>query len=328
MNKKDLLYNNYKNEKIYKYEIDNNYYKSYGNISRDRISLGLSSSQLKDLRTVVCLLSDKQYKLLCDVITNVKNLGINITYSDILFLAKEILSSDKLGYNSSKPVVQTPKETEEEKKKREEKERLERERREKERLERERLERERRERERLEKEAFAKRVIDKFMNDITNKQINQNFRGWVLPNGLLISQYNETTEAYMSSSPRRQDHSSLIKTFMAGLEDFDKDAYDRIQSLYSGYLNLYGLRSGDIDETFAVERLGWMQVSVCGTKVIAYRAERWQDRILRPFFMDYGFKYIVQDKGRSYEMEFAHLYDHMDEIMELGLRKRYQRVLK
>ena len=328
MNKKDLLYNNYKNEKIYKYEFDNNYYKSYGNISRDRISLGLSSSQLKDLRTVVSLLSDKQYKLLSDVITNAKNLGINITYSDILFLAKEILSSDKLGYNSSKPVAQTPQETEEEKKKREEKERLERERREKERLERERLERERRERERLEKEAFAKRVIDKFMSDITNKQINQNFRGWVLPNGLLISQYNETTEAYMSSSPRRQDHSSLIKTFMAGLEDFDKDAYERVQSLYSGYLNLYGLRSGDIDETFAVERLGWMQVSVCGTKVIAYRAERWQDRILRPFFMDYGFKYIVQDKGRSYEMEFAHLYDHMDEIMELGLRKRYQRVLK
>ena len=114
MNKKDLLYNNYKKEKIYKYELDNNYYKSYGNISKDRISLGLSSSQLKDLRTVVSLLSDKQYKLLSDVITNAKNLGINVTYSDILFLAKEILSSDKLGYNSSKPVAQTPKETEEE----------------------------------------------------------------------------------------------------------------------------------------------------------------------------------------------------------------------
>ena len=182
--------------------------------------------------------------------------------------------------------------------------------------------------ERLEKEAFAKKVIDKFMSDITNKKANQNFRGWVLPNGLLISQYNETQDAHMDKTPRRQDHSSLTKTFMAGLEEFDKDAYDRIQILYDEYLKLYGVHSGDYDESFAVERLGWMQVSVCGTKVIAYRAERWQDRILRPFFMDYGFKYVVQDSGRSYEMEFAYLYDHMDEIMELGLKKRYQRALK
>lgn len=318
MNKKDLLYNNYKYEKIYKYDIDNNYYKSYGNISRDRIRLGLSDSQLKDLRISLGLLNDKQYKLLNDVIINAQNLGISISYSDLLFLVKEILSINKFGYNSTRPETQKPKETEEEKKRREEKERL----------ERERLERERREKERREKEAFAKRVIDKFMSDITNKQINQNFRGWVLPNGLLISQYNETTDAYMGGSPRRQDHSSLIKTFMAGLEEYDKEAYDRMQKLYVDYLNLYRVRNGDFDETFAVECLGWMQVSVCGTKVIAYRAERWQDRILRPFFMDYGFKYIVQDKGRSYEMEFAHLYDHMDEIMELGLRKRYQRVLK
>lgn len=318
MNKKDLIYNNYKYEKIYKYDIDNNYYKTYGNISRDRIRLGLSDAQLKDLRISLSLLNDKQYKLLSDVVTNAQNLGISISYSDLLFLTKEILSTNKFRYNSTRPETQKPKETEDEKKKREEKERL----------EREHIERERREKERLEKEAFAKRVIDKFMSDITNKQINQNFRGWVLPNGLLISQYNETTDAYMGGSPRRQDHSSLIKTFMAGLEEYDKEAYDRMQKLYVDYLNLYRLRNGDFDETFAVECLGWMQVSVCGTKVIAYRAERWQDRILRPFFMDYGFKYIVQDKGRSYEMEFAHLYDHMDEIMGLGLRKRYQRVLK
>ena len=143
-----------------------------------------------------------------------------------------------------------------------------------------------------------------------------------------LSYTNETTDAYMSGSPRRQDHSSLVKTFMAGLEEFDIDMYNRIQKIYGDYLSLYGVRSGDYDESFAVEKLGWMQVSVCGSRIIAYRAERWQDRILRPFFMDYGFTYIVQDKGRSYEMEFAHLYDHMDEIMELGLRKRYQRILK
>lgn len=326
--KKDYLYNNYKDEKIYNYIDDNIYYKSYGNISRDNIKLVLTNSELIELRRNLSLLSDSQYKLLNDILIKAINLGINISYSDILALTKEILSSSKVKDNTIKPATQTSIETEEEKRKREERERLERERREKERLERERLERERREKERLEKEAFAKKVIDKFMGDITNKKANQNFRGWVLPNGLLISQYNETTDAYMNSTPRRQDHSSLVKTFMAGLVEYDKDAYDRIQMLYNEYLRTNGVRAGDYDESFAVERLGWMQVSVCGTKVIAYRAERWQDRILRPFFIDYGFTYIVQDRGRSFEMEFAYLYDHMDEIMELGLKKRYQRILK
>lgn len=329
MRKYDLIYDKYKNEKIYKYDLDNNYYKSYGKISNDRIRLGLSEAEIRELRRVISLLSDKQYKLLSDSITTLKNLGFDVTYKDVLLLSKEILSSSKIKDNiNNKSTTQTPIETEEEKRKREERERLDRERRERERQERERLEKERREKERLAKEAFTKRIIDKFMADITNKQVNQYFRGWVLPNGLLISQYNETTEAYMSNSPRRQDHSSLIKTFMAGLEEFDKSSYDRMQELYRGYLNLYGSSVGDFDESFAVETLGWMQVSVCGSKVIAYRGERWQDRILRPFFMDYGFKYMISDKGRSYEMEFAHLYDHMDEIMELGLRKRYQRVLK
>lgn len=329
--KKELLYNNYeknknyiyKDEKIYNYKIDNNYYKSYGKISRDTIRLALSSEEIKELRSYLALLSDTQYKALNELVVNTRNLGIKLTYRDLLFLTKELLSTGSK--KKSDFVIQTKMETEEEKKQREERERLEREKRERERIERERLERERRERE---KEERIKRIINKFMNDITNKQVNGNFRGWVLPNGLLISQYNETTDAYMSGSPRRQDHSSLVKTFIAGLEEYDKEAYDRIQKLYSDYLNLYGVRSGDYDESFAVEKLGWMQVSVCGTKVIAYRAERWQDRILRPFFMDYGFKYVVQDSGRSYEMEFAYLYDHMDEIMELGLKKRYQRVLK
>ena len=329
--KKELICNNYKedkicnykDEKIYNYKIDNSYYKSYGKISRDTIRLVLSDDELKELRLHLSLLSDREYKALNEFVVNARNLGIKLTYHDLLFLTNELLTSRSRKNSSS--VGQTQIETEAEKKQREEKERLEREKRERERIERERLERERRERE---KEERIKKIINKFLSDITSKQANGNFRGWVLPNGLLISQYNETTDAYISSSPRRQDHSSLVKTFMAGLEEYDRDAYDRIQSLYNDYLSFYGVRGGDYDESFAVERLGWMQVSVCGSRVIAYRAERWQDRILRPFFMDFGFTYLVQDKGRSYEMEFAYLYDHMDEIMELGLRKRYQKVLK
>lgn len=329
--KKELLYNNYKedkicnykDEKIYNYKIDNSYYKSYGKISRDTIKLVLSDDELKELRLHLSLLSDREYKALNEFVVNARNLGIKLTYHDLLFLTNELLTSRSRKNSSS--VGQTQIETEAEKKQREEKERLEREKRERERIERERLERERRERE---KEERIKKIINKFLSDITSKQVNGNFRGWVLPNGLLISQYSETTDAYISSSPRRQDHSSLVKTFMAGLEEYDRGAYDRMQTLYSNYLSLNGVSGGDYDESFAVETLGWMQVSVCGSRVIAYRAERWQDRILRPFFMDYGFKYIVQDRGRSYEMEFAHLYDNMDEILELGLRKRYQRVLK
>ena len=320
--KKELLYNDYKEKNNIYYKIENSYYKSYGKISRDTIKLGLSDYEISELRKNLSLLSDRQYKLLSDFLVNASNSGINITYSDLLFLVKEIVSSSRKNTSS---VQKTKIETEEERKQREEKERLDREKRERERIERERLERERRERE---KEERIKRTIGKFLSDITTKQANGNFRGWVLPNGLLISQYNETTDAYMSGSPRRQDHSSLVKTFMAGLEEFDIDSYKCIKELYSNYLSLYGVKNADYDESFAVEKLGWMQVSVCGSRIIAYRAERWQDRILRPFFIDYGFTYIVQDKGRSYEMEFAHLYDHMDEIMELGLRKRYQRILK
>ena len=50
---KELLYNKYKgeniyiykDEKIYDYQIDNSYYKSYGKISRDTIKLTLSDDK-------------------------------------------------------------------------------------------------------------------------------------------------------------------------------------------------------------------------------------------------------------------------------------------
>ena len=79
--------------------------------------------------------------------------------------------------------------------------------------------------------------------------------------------------------------------------------------------------SSDLDESFAVETLGWMQIAHFGRKNIVYRGERWQDRLLRPFLVDYGFRYEIANSGKSYELEFASLYDHIDEIIRLGLEK-------
>lgn len=311
-NKEIIYYNNYKiiNNK---YNYDSGYYKSYGNISNVDDSTYTSVSGF-DLMSIY---NDLSSFLNADEIIRIKriyqasiNLGLNITANDIYMLAQKIvlersnLSADK--YQEQINISQK----EEEK-----------------RLERERLEKERQERERLEKEAQVKKIIDSFLQDITNKQVNDDFRGWVLPNGLLMSQYNETKETYTGDYPSRQDHSSLVSTFISGVEEYDKEAYETINALYETYKQNYGIDTNML-ESFAVERLGWMQVSVCGTKTIAYRAERWQDRILRPFFVDYGFRYDINDNGRSYEMEFAHLYDHMDEIMQLGLQKKYSRSLK
>ena len=39
-------------------------------------------------------------------------------------------------------------------------------------------------------EARKKEIIDSFLSDITKKQGSENFRGWVLPNGELLSQYS------------------------------------------------------------------------------------------------------------------------------------------
>ncbi|MDD6271923.1 MAG: hypothetical protein PUA90_00175 [bacterium] len=300
---KEIIYcNNYKiiNNK---YNYDSGYYKSYGNISNVDDSTYPSISGF-DLMSIY---NDLSSFLSADEIIRIKriyqasiNLGLNVTANDIYMLAQKIvlersnLSADK--YQEQINISQ-----------KEEEKRL--------------------ERERLEKEAQVKKIIDSFLQDITNKQVNDDFRGWVLPNGLLMSQYNETKETYTGDYPSRQDHSSLVSTFISGVEEYDKEAYETINALYEAYKQNYGIDANML-ESFAVERLGWVQVSVCGTKTIAYRAERWQDRILRPFFVDYGFRYDINDNGRSYEMEFAHLYDHMDEIMQLGLQKKYSRSLK
>lgn len=175
-------------------------------------------------------------------------------------------------------------------------------------------------------EARKKEIIDSFLSDITKKQGSENFRGWVLPNGELLSQYSEIGKI---EGGTRQDHSSLFKTFMAGLEDYDIDAFDRIYALYEEYLDSYGMKGVDFSESFAVEVLGWMQINICGYKIILYQGERWQDRILRPFLVDYGFKYHIRNAKGNYNTNgLDTLYDHINEILELGLTKKYSDTLE
>ncbi len=174
-----------------------------------------------------------------------------------------------------------------------------------------------------EEEKRANPLVEKFLSDIRNKQGNASFRGWMLPNGELLSQYVDTTEGTRGV---RQDHAKLFKVFFAGLEKYNKDAYDIMKKLYDNYLAAHGFRVGDWDESFAVEALGWMQIAHNGRMRILYRGERWQDKLIRPFLIDYGFNFEISDFGDCHYVEFMSIYDHIDEIISLGLEQKYGRL--
>lgn len=179
-------------------------------------------------------------------------------------------------------------------------------------IDQERLERERR-------EQYKKQIIDSFMEDITSKSENSSFRGWILPNGELVSQYDDK----VAGGYGRQDHGSLFRTFMNGLKEYDIDSFNRMSAKYEEYQRVCDV-TADIRESFATEVLGWMQVNVCGQRVILYQGERWQDRLIRPFLMDYGFNYqICPNQDRYATSEFDNLCDHFGEILELGLKSKY-----
>lgn len=172
----------------------------------------------------------------------------------------------------------------------------------------------------------ANPIVERFLNDIRSKQGNSSFRGWMLPNGELLSQYVDDSNGRITRL--RQDHARLYKIFMAGVEKYDKVSFDKINDLYDKYKRNHGVGSTgvyDWDESFAVEALGWMQISVNGGNKILYRGERWQDRLIRPFLVDYGFGFDISDFGDVYYVEFMHLYDHIDEILSLGLEEKYTR---
>ncbi len=169
----------------------------------------------------------------------------------------------------------------------------------------------------------ANPIIEKFLSDIRSVNGSSSFRGWMLPNGELLSQYVDTTEGTRGV---RQDHAKLFKVFFAGLEKYNKDAYDVMKKLYDNYLAAHGFSSGDWDESFAVEVLGWMQIAHNGRMRILYRGERWQDRLLRPFLIDYGFNFEISDFGDCHYVEFMSIYDYIDEIISLGLEQKYGRL--
>lgn len=172
----------------------------------------------------------------------------------------------------------------------------------------------------------ANPLVEKFLSDIRSKQGNASFRGWMLPNGQLLSQYVDDSNGMISRT--RQDHAKLYKLFMAGLEIYDKASFDKINELYEKYVRDHGItntRVYDWDESFAVEALGWMQIAVNGGGRILYRGEGWQNRLLRPFQYDYGFNFEISDFGDVYYVEFMHLYDNIDEILSLGLEQKYER---
>ena len=163
-------------------------------------------------------------------------------------------------------------------------------------------------------------VIESFLNDIRSKRVSGLFRGWLLPNGQLLSQF----VARNVSDGGRQDHANLYKIFIAGVKEYDIDLYNKITKLYEQYLSSRNLPTYyDHDETFAVEALGWTQVSVNGGKGILCRAERWQNRLIRPFIEDYGFRLEISDFGECSYVEFMNLYDHIDEVITLGLESKY-----
>ncbi len=313
-------------EKIYKenYLIDD-YKKNnieiikYGNILTDKIRPQANDADIALVYSYFLKLSADDFRTLYREVTKYQNSGYSITRGLLTRIYNSLISTGRIKEidlttkpkdfipitNQNKVGILETTQNEEN-----EKQRLERER-----LEKERIERERQERERLERERVVNAAIQKFLDDIQNKSASSNFRGWVLPNGILLSQYTD--------KEKRQDHSSLVKIFMAGVEEYDTDLYNRLKDIYQQYLAMYGMKSGDLDESFAVEALGWMQVSVFGRRNILYRGERWQDRILTPFFVEHNFSYELSNRGRCYTVEFETLYDNIDEIMKLGLKKKY-----
>lgn len=162
-------------------------------------------------------------------------------------------------------------------------------------------------------------LIEAFMKDILDKGTSASFRGWLLPNGQLLSQYNDTT----GGQSKRQDHSKLIELFINGLKDYSPEDYAKIKMLYESYQQ--SMLVGDAYESFAVEVLGWIQISHFGRMRLVYRGERWQDSLVRPFLTDYGFNYEISNGAICYHDEFSHLFDHVEEIIELGLEKKYIR---
>jgi len=159
--------------------------------------------------------------------------------------------------------------------------------------------------------------IDRFIADITkHSSANVDFRGWILPDGQMISQF------YDDAEKTRQDHGRLVAFFMEGLKEYDSDLSAKMQDEFNKYRKEYN-NVHDPFESFAVERLGWMQVGVFGRRNIICRGERFQDNFLAPFIVDKGFNLTYQNNGRCLDHLFMRLYPNFKEIIKMGLEKTH-----
>lgn len=156
-------------------------------------------------------------------------------------------------------------------------------------------------------------TFSKYQKDIFNNTVDKDFRGWILPTGQILTQYFDG---------KRQDHGELARLFFKGLEMFDKSAYSKMMELYNQYRgNKYISR--DIQESFAVEVLGWIQVSECGKKRVITCGERWQDKFIDPFIRYYDFDLEISDRAKCEYEKFLDLYNNIYEIMSLALKQKY-----
>lgn len=158
--------------------------------------------------------------------------------------------------------------------------------------------------------------IDKVVYEMFNKSLDKYFRGWILPNGQAISQYR-------NEKGNRQDHSKIIKLFIKGMKEQNMHSYLGLMNLYQKYVS-NNFNCNDIYESFAVEYLGWIQVSENGQKRIICRGEKWQDKYIGPFINGYNFNLEIVDRGNCYDYLFPNLYDNSKEVIAKELKKAFK----
>lgn len=149
---------------------------------------------------------------------------------------------------------------------------------------------------------MAKSLDDIFFND---KSFS--FSGWILPNGFVIPK-----------SENLYNHRLIVENFINGVRDYDFKRYILLCDLYNSYQKHY-MVNGDIQDSFAVEILGWIQVN---NKNVTYRGEKWQDKIIYPLFSINKMKYNIFDNFTCQNSKFLDLYDNIDEIMQPYFEKK------
>lgn len=149
------------------------------------------------------------------------------------------------------------------------------------------------------------KITTELISDVLLRRNSYEYKGWILPNGQVVGIHPSTS------------HSDYVKIFMEGLKDYDIKTYNRVMNLYDLYQedNIYS----DIQESFAVEILGWVQVSPYARKLIICKAEHFQDKLIADLLNNHGYNYVVCNRyQKTYHLD---CYDDIDIIMEYGQKK-------